>query len=122
MLVGSQGVEDQSQGAGHQHVIGEIEDRTIEADGIDVEVDEIADMSENQAIVAVAHRTGHDQRQGDRQGEARCGAEDEKPVANDDGRDDREAGEDQAAVGQIRPESPECAGVLAGLQLEDPEG
>ena len=38
--------EDQDDRTEHEHVVGEIEDRAVEADGIDMEVDEIADVSE----------------------------------------------------------------------------
>ena len=48
-LLRPQRVENQRDRAGDQHVVGEIEDRAIEADRIDVEVNEVADVSEAQA-------------------------------------------------------------------------
>ena len=62
--------------------------------GIDVEVDEVADVAEDQAIVAVAHGAGHDQAQGDGQDPARGRAQDEEVVADHDRGHDREARED----------------------------
>ena len=80
--VGAKREEDQRDGPGDQHVVGEVEDGAVEADGVDVEVDEVADVAEDEAVVAVAQRAGHDQAQGDRQGQAGRGASDEEPVAD----------------------------------------
>ena len=66
--------------------------------GVDVEVDEVADVPEDDPVVAVAEGTGHDQAQGDGQRQAGRGASDEEPVADGQPGDDREAGEDRAAV------------------------
>ena len=50
--------------------------------GVDVEVDEVADVAEDQAVVAVAQGPGHDQAQRDRQRQAGRGPADEEPVAD----------------------------------------
>ena len=56
MLFRPHRVEDERQGTGHEHIIGEVEDRAVESDGINVKVHEVADMAEDQSIVAIAQR------------------------------------------------------------------
>ncbi len=80
-LLGTQGVQNERDRAGDQHVVGEVEDRAVEADRIDVEVDEVADVPERQPVIAIAHRTGHDQAQGDGQHPARGRSQDEEVIA-----------------------------------------
>ena len=87
--------------------------------GVDVEVDEVADVPERQPVVAIAHRAGHDQAQGDGEDPARGRSQHEQVIEDHDRRDDREAGEDQAAAGYVRPEAPERTRVLTGVKLED---
>ena len=118
-IIGSQCVENQGDRARDQHVVGEIENSAIEVNGIDVKVDEIPHVAINQAIITVTEGTGHDQGQGNCQDGARRGAHEEKPVANEERGDDREPGKYLAAVRQARTESPESAGVLTRVQLED---
>ena len=59
--------KDEDDRAEHQHVIGEVEDRALEANRIDMKTHEITDVPVDQAVVAVAQRTCHDQSQGNRQ-------------------------------------------------------
>ena len=111
-LLRPQSVQNQRDRAGDQHVVGEVEDRAIEADRVDVEVNEVADVPERQPVVAIAHRTGHDQAQSDREHPVRGRSQDEQVVEDHDRGDDRETGEDQAAVRYRAPQSPTDAPVL----------
>ena len=73
----------------------------------------------HQAVVAVAQGPGHDQAEGDGQPAVGGRAADEEPVADRHRGDDRQPGEDQAAVGHVPAEAPEGARVVAGLELQD---
>src|SRR5271165_5366841 len=118
--LGTQGEEDQDHRTEDEHVVSEVEDRTVEADGIDMEMHEVADVPVDQAIVTVAQGARHDQTQGDRQCQAGRGTTDEEPVADRDPGHDRETREDLAAVRQRAAKTPQSAGVETGLELEDP--
>ena len=116
--VGSEGEEDQGDRAEDEHVVGEVEDRAVEVDRVDVQVDEVADVPEDQPVVAVAQGPGHDQGQGDGQAAVARRPEGEQPVADPHRGQDRERGEDQAAVGDRPHEPPEGPGVVARLELQ----
>ena len=47
LAVGAEREEDQSDRADDEHVVGEVEDRAVEPDGLDVEVDEVADVAQH---------------------------------------------------------------------------
>ena len=117
-LLGPEGEQDQ-HGAGDEHVVGEIEDRAVETDRIDVEVDEVADAAEHEAVVAIAQRSGHDQPERGRQPAVAGGPLDEEIPANHHGGHHRERREDQAAVLEVAAQSPEGSPVQTGVQLED---
>ena len=74
--------------AGDQHIVGEIEDGEVEADRVDVEVHEVAYVAVDQAVVAIAEGTGHDQAESDGQEAVVVRASDEQPVDDGEARQD----------------------------------
>ena len=109
--VGPEGEQDQGDRADDEHVVGEVEDRAVEVDRVDVEVDEVADVAQGQPVIAVAQGPGHDQGQGHVSRRSVAAPEDEQPVADPRRRHDRERREDQAAVRDIAHETPEGPGL-----------
>ena len=115
---GPEGEQDQGERAQDEHVIGEVEDRAVESDGVNIEVDEVADLSQDEPVVAIPQGAGHDQGQRDREATVDRRSEGEEPVADPGGGQDRQAGEHQAAVRDIPHEAPEGPGIVAGLKFE----
>ena len=117
--LGTEGEEDQGAGPADEHDVGDVEDGPVEAHGVDVEVDEVADVAEGEAVVTVADRAGHDEAEGHGQRQARRRAADEPPADDRRPGRDREPREDQAAVRHAPAEAPERPLVVAGAQLQD---
>ncbi len=83
-----------------------------------MDMDEVADVAEPDAVVTITNRTGHDQPKRDGLPEIGCVPDDKEPVKDEDRRNYGQHGEHLAPEGEISANPPECPGVVAGPQLQ----